>query len=348
MKALVTGGGGFLGRRITELLLERGDEVTILARGRYPAIEALGARGVQADLRNKDALRAAVRGQDVVFHVAALATSWAKPEDFYAVNVLGTRNLIDVMEDTGTPRLVFTSTPSVTASGEPVRGGGMDLPHAEQNDSPYGATKAEAERMVCDANSRHLATVALRPRLIFGPREENLLPLIMKRALDRKLPKVGDGTNKVDMTYIDNAAWAHLDAEAALQDHTSACAGKAYFISNGEPVVLWDWIRDFFDANEIPQPHRELSLNTARRAAAVMEWAWRNLPLKGEPRITKQAVTALGTDQYYDMEPAYRDLGYRVRVPMTDGTAATVQWFTQGKASLLIDGKEVVYAPDPA
>ena len=347
MKALVTGGGGFLGRRIVELLLARGDEVSFIARGKYPAVEALGATGIQADLRDKTAVRAAVEGMDVVFHVAALAKIWGPIEDFRSINVDATRNIIDAMEDAGVPKLVFTSTPSVTASGEPVRNGGMDVPYPEVNDSPYGSTKAEAERMVTAANSKHIATVSLRPRLIYGPRENNMFPNFMARARSGRIPQVGDGSNKADVTYIDNAAWAHLDALDALTDHTAVCAGKAYFISDGTPVILWDWLGAFLDALDIPRPQRQVSYRMARMLGSAIQWFWRTFNMSGEPRMTPQIATALGTDQYYDMEPAFRDLGYSIRVTHDQATSAMIAWLLDGKASVTYaDGTVVEYPAD--
>ncbi len=342
MKALVTGGGGYLGRRMVELLLQRGDEVSIFSRSQYPQVEALGATGIQGDLRNKDDVKRAVDGHDVVFHVAALVKAWGKLEDFRSINVDGTRNVLDAMEDCGVPKLVFTSTPSVTAAGTPVRDGGMDIPYPDVNDSPYGQTKAEAEKMVKAANSRHIATVSLRPRLIVGPREDNMIPQVLERASQGRLPQVGDGTNKVDLTYIDNAAWAHLDAEAALVDHTSPCAGKAYFITNGEPVNLWDWLGELLDAEGIPRPKRRVSYGMARTLGGGLEFVWRTLGLTTLPRMTKQLATALGTDQYYDMEPAYRDLGYKVRVRMPEATRATIEWLEKGSATCTYEDGTVV------
>lgn len=348
MKALVTGGGGFLGRRIVELLLARGDEVAFINRGRYPAVEKLGARGIQGDLRDPAAVRAAVRGVDVVFHVAALAKAWGPIEEFRSINVDATRHILDAMEAEGVRRLVYTSTPSVVASGVPIVQGGPEIPYAPQNDSPYGATKAEAEQMVLAANSAHLATVALRPRLVFGPREDNMLPNILDRARQGRLMVVGDGENLTDMTYIDNAAWAHLDAERALTGHTAPCAGKAYFITNGEPTRLWPWLNAFLEANGVAPVTRKVSLANARRIGGVMEWAWRTFRLGGEPRMTRQIATALGTEQTFDMGPAYRDLNYKIRVPLAEGTRATHQWFVEGRATAQSSEGPVNYEPDDA
>lgn len=326
MNALVTGGGGFLGRRIVELLLEQGHRVSILARGRYPEVEALGARGISADLCDRDALFKAVQGHDVVFHAAARAGFWGDLADYWGPNVEGTRHLLDAMEAHGVGRMIYTSTPSVVGYDHDVVNGKQDLPYAERHGSPYPESKAEAERMVLASNSKHVATVALRPHLIFGPRDTNLFPRVLERARDGKLPMIGDGTATVDYTYVDNAAWAHLDALDALTSHEAPCAGKAYFISNDEPVLLWDWFNQLLPRVGAPPITRQVSKATAQRIGGVMELAWRWLPLSGEPRMTRFMAAALSMSHWYDMTPAKRDFGYRIRVPMAEATERQVEW----------------------
>ncbi|TNE86184.1 MAG: NAD-dependent epimerase/dehydratase family protein [Deltaproteobacteria bacterium] len=345
MKTLVTGGGGFLGRRIVELLLQQGHDVSFLSRGRYPEVEALGATWVQADLCDAGAVREAVRGMDVVFHVAAKAEPWGKYEDFYAVNVTGTDNVIAAMKAEGVKRLVYTSTPSVVSMMLDTENGAQDLPYSDEYPTVYAETKAEAERHVIAANGPELATVSLRPHLIMGPREDKMIPRILERAETGKLPQIGDGSNVVDITYVDNAAWAHLDAMDALEDHTSPCAGKAYFISNDEPVRLWDWVGGLLEGCNKPPLKRQLSYGMAWRLAGIVEFIWRLFGLQSEPRITQFQVAGMGKTHWYDMGPAKRDLGYRIRVPLDEGTKATIQWFTQGEAeAVTVEGEVVRYA----
>jgi nucleoside-diphosphate-sugar epimerase len=329
MKVLVTGGGGFLGRRIVELLLERGDDVSFLARGHYPEVEALGARGIQADLCDAEAVRAAVHGMDAILHVAAKAGFYGPIEGYRAINVDGTRNLIDAAEAHDVGTLVYTSTPSVVGYAHECENAPQDTPYAEEHWSPYPQTKAEAERMVLAANSPHLATTALRPHLIFGPRDNNLLPRVVDRAKSGRLPIIGDGANKVDMTYVDNAAWAHLDALDALTGHEAPNAGKAYFISNDDPVELWSWLDDFLGELDIPPLKRKVSLRTASAIGNVLEWVHTTFKLKGEPRMTKFVAAGLARSHWYDMQPAKDDFGYHVRVSMDEGTKKTVAWFRE-------------------
>lgn len=326
MKALVTGGGGFLGLRIVELLRERGDEVVVLGRNHYPAVERCGARCIQGDICDSSAVLRAVDGADVVFHVAGKAGVWGPEAAYRAANVDGTRNVLAAMRAKGVPRLVFTSTPSVVGYAADTENGGMSLPYAARHESPYPKTKAEAEQLVCQANSPELATVSLRPHLIIGPRDNHLMPRIVERARRRQVPIVGHGKTRVDLTFVDNAAWAHLDAAAALTDHRAPAAGRAYFISNDEPVVLWEWLSTTLTELGIPPPKRRISLPVARALGTLSEGLWKTLPLAGEPRMTRMLASALARSHWYDMTPAKRDLGYRVRVAMAEATAKTVEW----------------------
>jgi len=325
MKALVTGGGGFVGSRVVRFLAERGDDVTFLARGSYPEIEALeGVRGLRADLRDAAAVADACVGRDVVFHLAALAAPWGKREDFYGINVDGTANVIAGCRAAGVPKLIYCSTPSVIGYLEDVENGGPEVPYATSFVSLYQETKAKAEQMARAANGAGLATVALRPHVVIGPGETNMIPRLIAKARAGKLPQLGDGTALVDLTVVDNAAWAHLDAEAALTGPDAACAGGAYFISNGEPVRTWDWIRDLLGQLDLPGPSRTLSFDRALRAAKIVEFVWRLFRLGGEPPITQLQVVGMGRTHTFDIGPAQRDLGYSVRVSVAEATRQIV------------------------
>lgn len=327
MHALVTGGGGFLGRRIVELLREQGHAVRFLARGSYPEVEQTGATGLQVDLQDRDAVFQAVEGVDIIFHVAARAGFYGPLADYWGPNVDGTRHLLDAMEDHGVTRMVFTSTPSVIGYAHNVEGGGNDIPYATRHLSPYPESKAAAEALVLGANRPGLATVALRPHLIYGPRDTNLLPRVFDRARSGRLRIIGDGTAVVDTTYIDNAAWAHLDAARALTGSQAACAGNAYVISDDHPVQLWEWINTLLAELEIPQITKSVPTGVARAAAAAAEAVWSTLHLKGEPPLTPFVVDGFAKSHWFSMAPAKRDLNYVVRVSPADALARTVAWF---------------------
>ncbi len=322
MKILVTGGGGFLGQALCRGLLERGHQVVSFQRGEYPALRAMGVGQIRGDLADADAVRHAAAGMDAVLHNAAKAGAWGSLDSYFKANVTGTRNVIAACRANGVGRLVHTSTPSVThRAGHPVEGSGADeVPYGEHFPAPYPQTKKQAEIEVLAANGADFATVALRPRLIWGPGDTQIVPRLVARARAGRLRLVGDGRNKVDTTYIDNAAQAHFDALEHLAPG-AACAGKAYFISNGEPMAMGDLLDALLAATGTPPVRRAMSFEAAYRIGAVCEKAWAWLPLKGEPPITRFLAEQLCTPHWYSMEPARRDFGYVPKVGMAEGLA---------------------------
>ena len=320
MRILVTGGGGFLGQALCRGLVERGHEVSSFNRGRYPALDALGVRQLQGDLSDCDAVHAACARSDVVFHSAARAGAWGSYNSYHRANVAGTRHVLEACRAHGIGRLVYTSSPSVThRATQPVAGGTAEtVPYGDGFKAHYATTKTLAEKSVLAANDATLATIALRQRLIWGPGDTQILPRLVQRAKAGRLRLVGSGDNLVDSTYIDNAAQAHLDAFEALAPGR-ACAGRAYFISNGEPLPMRELLNALLRAAGAPQVDRTLPFAAAYTAGAVCEAAWTLLPLAGEPPLTRFLVEQLSTTHWYDMGPATRDFGYVPRVTIAEG-----------------------------
>jgi nucleoside-diphosphate-sugar epimerase len=328
MKVLVTGGAGFLGQALCAGLLGSGHEVSSFQRGFSPALQAFGVRQVLGDLADAPVVLAALAGQDAVFHNAAKAGAWGSRASYYAANVTGTRNVLAAMRAHGIARLVYTSTPSVTHSGRtPVEGGNeQDTPYGADFKAPYPATKLIAEREVLAANDATLATVALRPRLIWGPGDTQLLPRLVERARAGRLRFINGGHNRMDTTYIDNAAQAHLDAFATLAPG-AACAGKAYFISNGEPREIRDIVNDLLAAAGEPAVDAEVSYPLAYAAGAVLELLWPLLRRSGEPPMTRFLAEQLATPHWYDISAARRDFGYVPRVTSREGLQRLAAWW---------------------
>lgn len=325
MKALVTGAGGFLGGAITRQLLAAGHTVTAVARGDYPALTAAGVKVVRADLAGGE-LAPIFDGQDVVFHVAAKTGVWGPTAEFERTNVEGTRQVIAACRQAGVPKLVFTSSPSVIFDGHDHTNAGPDLPYPTHYESDYPRTKAEAERMALAANSPELATVSLRPHLIWGPGDPHLLPRVIKRARQGRLRIVGEGRNEVSITYIDNAAAAHLQAAAHIHPGASG-AGRAFFVNDPTPIVLWDWLNGIFAQLQIPPVRRKVSVNLARRVGGVLEWVWRTFNLSGEPPMTRFVAAQLGSSHTYDIRPAQQHLGYQPVVGPEEAMARTLEYF---------------------
>lgn len=325
MKTLVTGGGGFLGRYIVEQLLERGDQVTVLARSEYPALATMGATLIRGDIQDVETVTAACLEMEAVFHVAARPGIWGSWASFYRPNVVGTENVIAACRIQRTPKLIFTSSPSVVFDNRPHSGSDESLPYPDQYESHYAHTKAMAEQMVVRANSPELATVSLRPHLIWGPRDPHLLPRLLDRAKSGRLVQVGDGTNRVDITYVEDAARAHLLAADKLTPE-SPLAGSVYFISQDEPITLWPWINELLARLDLPPVRRQIPLGMARLLGLALEIGHRVLSLSGEPRLTRFLASQLALDHYYDISAARRDFGYQPRFRMADALEKTLPY----------------------
>lgn len=318
MNALVTGGGGFLGGAVVRKLLARGDAVRSFTRTAYPWLTELGVEQAHGDLTDADAVANAVAGCDVVFHVAAKAGVWGRPADFFATNVTGTLNVLAACKRHGVRRLVYTSTPSVVHGGGSIEGSDESLPYPAHFEADYPATKAEAEKAVLAANGPDLATVSLRPHLIWGPGDPHLIPRILARAKAGKLRRIGDNPVTVDVTYVDNAADAHLLAADRLAPG-SAVAGRAYFISNGEPVELWAFLNRVLADAGVPPVTKSVSVWKAKLAGRVLERVYRTLRLRAEPPMTRFVASQLSTSHWYDITAARRDLGYVPAVSVEEG-----------------------------
>ncbi|MEZ6109608.1 MAG: NAD-dependent epimerase/dehydratase family protein [Pirellulaceae bacterium] len=326
MKALVTGGGGFLGQYIVEQLRDRGDEVRTLSRASYPQLERLGVEQLRGDLRDSEITARACRGVDIVFHTAAVAGIWGPWRHYYGINTQGTLNVLAGCRQQGVHRLVFTSSPSVTFDGGDQCGVDESAAYPSQWLAHYPHTKALAEQAILAANGRDdLVTCALRPHLIWGPRDQHLIPRLIDRARNGKLRQVGDGTNLVDMVYVENAAAAHLQAADALEVG-SPVAGRAYFISQGEPVNCWQWINQILALVDLPPVEKSISLPAARRIGAAMEIAYSALRIRSEPRMTRFLAAQLATSHYFDISAAQRDFGYEPAVSTAEGMRRLQDW----------------------
>lgn len=318
MNVLVTGGGGFLGSHLACRLHEMGHRVSILGRRRYSNLpEAIIQH--QADLRDSRAVSEACREQNSVFHAGALPGVWAAKKDFYQTNVYGTRHVIEGCLEHGVRKLVFTSSPSVIYNQADMENVDESAPYPSRYLSDYPKTKALAEKEVIAANGKQgLLTVSLRPHLIWGPGDPHLVPRIIDRAQKGQLIRVGEGTNRVDIIYIDNAVEGHIRAWQALESG-SPVAGQCYFLSDGEPVVLWDWINHLLASLGINPVTRNISYGLAKNLGGLLEIVYRVFGLSGEPRMTRFLAGQLATSHYFDISRARRDFNYEVMVSPEEG-----------------------------
>jgi len=325
MKTLVTGAGGFIGGAIARALLAEGREVRSFARGEYPALRELGVDTLRGDLADAGAVREAVRGCESVFHVAARFDLWGRYEDFYRVNTLGTENVIEACRAEDVPRLVYTSTPSVVHGGGDVSGVDESAPYPSHFEAHYPATKALAEQAVLAANSEALRTCAIRPHLVWGPGDSSALPRLVARAKAGRVRQVG-APKLIDTCYIDCCVSAQLAAEARLAQPDAACAGRAYFVTQDEPVTGATFMNDMLAAAGLPPVTKRVPAPVARLAAHGVEALWRVLGRTSEPPLTRFMVSTLSTDHYYDITAARRDLGYAPNVSYAEGMRRLKAW----------------------
>ncbi len=318
MHICVTGGGGFLGRYIVEQLLQNGHHVRIFCRGNYPDLKSLGVEIIQGDLRDPAKVEKAVQGTEAVFHVAAVPGIWGKWETYHSINTLGTQHVIDACRNQGCGRLIYTSSPSVVYDGKPHFNADESLPYPKGYLCHYPHSKALAEKAVLQANDENFSTVALRPHLIWGPRDNHLIPRLLDRAMSGRLIRVGDGTNVVSMSYVENAAAAHIQAFEALSTQ-SMCAGKAYFINEAEPVPLWSWIDQLLALGGLPPVRRSISPTMARTIGATMEAAFSLFRLSSEPPMTRFLASQLSQSHSYSIENAIQDFGCEPQVTFAEG-----------------------------
>lgn len=361
--AFVTGASGFIGGKLAARLLAAGRPVRALSRRPLPELARLGAEIILGDLHDHAALARGCAGATTVFHVAGRVGVWGPPADFLRVNVDGTRHMLAAARAAGVPHFVHTSSPSVVYNGGDLAGVDESAPLCTAAPCAYPTSKAAAERLVTAANTPGFATVSLRPHLVWGPGDQNVVPRVLALAARGRLKIVGPGHNRVDLTHITNVVAAHLAAESALRpchvirdnppgpaaraaadpsptgappapadpatchvirDKSRSPAGRAYFISNGEPVVLWDWINELLRGLGRPEISARVSLRTAYAVGGVLEFFWGALRLRGEPPMTRFVAKELATDHWFNIDAARRDLGYDPVVSMAEGTAELI------------------------
>lgn len=319
MKILVTGGGGFLGLHLCRALIDQGHTVQVLGRGDYPLLDHMGVKCIKGDIQDPTACLKATRDQDIVFHTASKVAMWGSWDDFHATNVLGTDNMLRAAQESGVQKFIYTSTPSVVFSDHSHENAGPNTPYPKEEhyQSLYAKSKAQAEQLVLKAHrDPQFLTVALRPHLIFGPGDRNIIPRLVDRARRGKLKIIGDGKNIVDVIHVKNAVWAHLCALKNLEPG-GAIGGKAYFLGQEEPVVLWDFINRILAHYKLPPVTKTISFNKAYKIGSLCEKVFRVIGLVDrDPPMTRFVAMQMAMSHYFDHGPAKEELGYEPQIPL--------------------------------
>ncbi len=328
-KVFITGGGGFLGKAIVKMLVNKNYSVKSFSRNFYQELDELGVEQIQGNLVNLGQISKSCIDCDLVFHVAAKPGIWGKWDDYFDVNVTGTQNVIAACKKNKIPRLIYTSSPSVVFDGQDMEGADESVPYPEKFEGYYSETKAIAEKMIITETSKDLKTIILRPHLIWGPEDNHLVPGIIKRA--KSLKKVGRLDDLVDTIYVDNAADAHILAAEKLK-YDSSLSGNIYFISQDSPISKWKMADEFLKAANLPPINGRVSAKTAYVAGVFFEFIYKLFNIEKDPPMTKFAAKELATSHWFNISKAKKDLGYTPEVSIEQGLQKLKKWFEKQNA----------------
>ena len=326
MKVLVTGAGSLLLGGIAQQLASRGDEVVCFQRRENETTHS-NITTFAGDIRDRGAVSEAASGCDAIIHGAARVGVMGSWEDFYSTNVDGTTNVLRAAEEHHITRLVYVSTPSVAHVGRSIEGDVATPATTGRKRTFYAESKAIAEILALQANSAELGVVALRPHLVWGPGDTQLVGRIVDRARQGRLVMVGSGNALVDSTYIDNAISAHIAALDAIAPG-ARCSGKAYVISNGEPRTVNELMSRICLAAGVEFSPKHVPAVIARSIGSVVERIW-PLIRKDEPPITRFVAEQLGTAHWFDQRPVQEDLNWKPQVSLDEGFVRLAKWFQE-------------------
>ncbi len=313
MRVLVTGASGMMGRAVALALIARGDQVTVAQR--RPS--GLACREVLGDIGDEAVLRRAVDGQDAVLHLAAKVDVAGPWSEFARVNIEGTRSLIGASRRAGVGRFVQVSSPSVAHSGSPLVGAGAGPANPRAARSSYSRSKAVAELLALGADGEDLAVLCVRPHLVWGPGDTQLIQPVIERSRTGRLLMIGTGAALVDTTYLDNA----VDALLAAVDRCGPVHGVSLVVSNGEPRSVGEILRRVCAAAGVPGPRGHLPLPVAAVVGGVMEMVWAAVGLRSRPPITRFLAEQLGTAHWFDQRRTRELLNWIPRVSLDHGFA---------------------------
>ena len=329
MTYYVTGATGFLGGRVVEMLLERGESVIAFGRNmdELKRLEALGASFVRAEITDRKALSETIPVNSIVIHCAALSTPWGKEFDYYKTNVLGTQMVASVALEKNVQRFVHISTPSIYVekfSREMIQ---ESDPLPNEIINLYAKTKLQAEEVIDQHVEIGLPAITLRPQGIFGPRDTAIFPRLIRVAKKGFIPVMNEHI-KIDLTYVDNV----VEAIFCAMNASDECIGEKYNITNDEPIDQLETLDALMKRLGYPVKHKHIPVDRAWKIAATMEWVYRKFSLKGEPLLTRYSVCTLAYTRTLNIEKAKRELGYHPKYSMKEGLERTIPWFARSSS----------------
>lgn len=335
----VTGGSGFLGTALIRALIEMGHSVRCFSRKTSPQIQSPRLEVVHGDITRLSDVFKAFEGCYVVFHLAAKTSLWGEYEDFHSINVEGTKNVINACSERHIGILIYTSVWSAVFPNANQQGVNESEKYPSKYLAHYPKTKADAEKLVMKANSRHLYAVVLRPAPIWGPGDRSFSSRIIQKARKGTLRIIGDGLNLVDFIYLDNCVNAHLLALGRMTI-ASELGGRSYFLTDGQPIPIRDFIYSHLQVLNMPPLAATVSVGRANIEASKHEWLHKLKKQPGEPELTKFEVAELSCAHWYESKAALNDFGYTPAISIDQGMERFKNWYFQRE-------KELKRAPAP-
>ncbi len=323
-KILITGAGGFLGFEIAKLLTENKNlKVINISRSHHVKLDEIGVETIKCDISNKEQVsQIDLTDVEGIFHVAAIAGVWGKASDFYNVNFLGTKNLVDRAIESNMKHFIYTSTPSVVFGKDDIIAGDESLDYPEKYYTDYARTKSMAEKYVRSKSSESFRTISIRPHLIWGPGDPHLIPRLKQKAMNNKLKQVGDGENLVDIIYVENASLAHVQAFEALIKRN--IGGRCYFIGQENAIKLWGFINQVLEKSNLNPVQSQVSEKLAFNLGYVFEKIFSFFGIqKPEPPMTRFVAMQLAKSHYFSHEAAKNDFDYKIKYTIEEGLERT-------------------------